>query len=492
MRDIPFSVRVGRTRYPSLLAAALVVTSGCAIHPPPVDTAPGVDLPPHFEGTTSRATESQAGAAWWTSFGDPELSTLVAKALERNRDLEAAAARVEAALAQARIAGADLSPRLGAGFDAARRRQNFVGFPIPGGDDVLSTTTSTFQADLDISWEADLWGRLRARRSGAKSSFEASRLEYEAARLSLAGQVAKAWFGVVEAEQQVELARQTLDNRRTTRHRLRRRYGAGLASALELRLAISEEAGAEALLAALERHAEAARRRLEILVHRYPDGILDEPRPHVLPPLPAPIPAGTPAELLTRRPDLAAMEARLAASGFGVVEARRALYPRLTLVGSGGSLSDEVKDLLDEDFAIWNLAGGLLAPIFQGGRLRAAVDLAEARRDETLALYVRQILTAFAEVESSLSAERLLSERRAALEGAARQNAQAQELAEQQYAAGLVDYLTVLETQRRALSSRTQLIAAERQLLEARVDLHLALGGGWVAGEPPTAEERSS
>ncbi|MDX1644766.1 MAG: TolC family protein [Thermoanaerobaculia bacterium] len=154
----------------------------------------------------------------------------------------------------------------------------------------------------------------------------------------------------------------------------------------------------------------------------------------------------------------------------------------VTLVGSGGRLSDEVEDLLNEDFSVWNLAGGLLAPIFQGGRLRAAADLAAARRDEALAIYVGRALAAFAEVEGSLAAERFLAERRDALEAATRETERAQRLAEQQYAAGLVDFLTVLETQRRALSSRVQLLTAQRQLLDARVDLHLALGGGW---EPP-------
>ncbi len=491
MSPTSLPVRPSPFRRWSILGLALLTSVGCSVQPPPVDTAPGVDLPQSFDVTEAESGRIDTGTAWWTSFDDPHLSRLVTEAQERNRDLEATAARVEAALAQARIAGADLSPQAGARFDAARRRQNFIGFPIPGGGDVLSTTVTTFQAGLDISWEADLWGRLRARRAGARAAFRASRLDYEAARLSLAGQVAKAWFGVIEAGEQVELARRTVENRRLTRDRLRRRYEAGLAPALELRLAIAEHAANLALLAERERQADAAGRRLELLVHDYPDGELDTAPPHRLPHLPAAIPLGTPAELVARRPDLAAAEARLEASGYSVVEARRALYPRLTLVGSGGRLSDEVEDLLDEDFSVWNLAGGLLAPIFQGGRLRAAADLAAARRDEALALYVGRVLVAFAEVEESLAAERFLAERRDALEAAAAATGAAQRLAEQQYAAGLIDFLTVLETQRRALSSRVQLLAAERQLLDARVDLHLALGGGWESPEGAAAERLS-
>lgn len=479
-----------------MLVATLPVL-GCSVHTPAIDRGVGTELPTAFvHGETTDAPPAEA--AWWRSFGDPTLDRLVVEGLERNRDLRAAAARVEAALAQARIAGADLDPQIAAELASARRRQNFVGFPIPGREGVLSTTTTTHQVGLDISWEADLWGRLRARREGADSTYQASRLEYEAARQSLAAQVAKAWFGVLEAEQQVELARSTADNRRITRERIRRRYQTGLAAPLDLRLAISEEAGAEALAAERERQADAAHRRLELLVHRYPDGTSDEePAPAAgsrsLPTLPPPIPVGAPAELVARRPDLAAAEARLDASGYGVIEARRALYPRLTLTGSAGRLSDEVEDLLDNDFSIWSVAGGLLAPIFQGGRLRAAADLAESRRDEAMALYVGRLLAAFAEVEGSLAAERFLGARRDALETAARQADEAQELAEAQYAAGLVDYLTVLETQRRALVARSQLITAERQLLDSRVDLHLALGGGWEGnGGSPTGDRPST
>jgi len=196
------------------------------------------------------------------------------------------------------------------------------------------------------------------------------------------------------------------------------------------------------------------------------------------------VPAGLPAELLARRPDLVAAERRLAAAGLSVDEARAARLPRISLTGSAGRSSQELEDLLDEDFTVWSLAANLLQPIFQGGRLAAAVDLAEARRREALAGWVSAALAAFGEVEQALAADAFLLARLAALEEAAEQALAARELSEERYLAGLAPYLSVLESQRQALAAESELLAARRGRLDARVDLHLALGGGFSTGEP--------
>ena len=466
-------------------ALACLILAACSVHPEPADTSIGTPVPESYVrlaepvGTVPEAQPTSA--AWWESFGDDDLNHLVGEALERNRDLQAAAARVAAAAAQARIVGADLEPQISADLAAARRQQNFIGLPLPGGSGgVLSSTSTALGANLNISWEVDLWGRLRAAESGSLASLKASELELDAARLSLAGQTAKAWFAVLEAEGQVGVGQRTLDNRRLTMDRIRRRYNVGLSSPLELRFAVSDHALAESLLAQRQRQSEAVRRSLQLLVHRYPSGELQEMSvEEQLPSLPGPVPAGLPAELVTRRPDLAAAESRLLAAGYSVTEARRALYPRLSLTGSAGRASAEVGDLLDEDFSVWSLAGGLLAPLFQGGRLRAAVDLAAARQDESLALYVQRVLSSFAEVEGSLADDGYLERRETALTTAVVEADEALGLAQDQYAAGLVTYLAVLESQRQALNAESQYLSVQRQRLDNRVDLHLALGGDW-------------
>lgn len=472
----------------ALLLAAALASGGCASAPPyeppdPAQTPGGFALPDSWQQAPAGvAGATDPGPAWWTTYGDAELDALIAEALERNRDLAVAGARIEAAAAQARIAGADLSPQVAAALDASRRRQNFIGLPIPGGGDVLSSTSTSLGAGLDVSWEVDLWGRLRAGAGTALAGVEAADADRAAAELSIAGQTAKAWFGLLEALRQAELAGDEATNRARASERIRRRYEAGLLDALELRLALSNQAVVEAALPARELALDAARRRLELLVGRYPAGVTGPALgddPPAWPALPAPVPAGLPSELLTRRPDLLAAERRLAAAGLGVEQARAALYPRLTLTGSAGGASSELQDLLDSDFSVWSLAAGLLQPVFQGGRLRAGVDLAEARRREAALAWSEAAARAFAEVESALAAEAALAQQDNALAVSERQAIAARDLAEERYGAGLVEYLVVLDAQRTALAAQSQLLEVRRRRLDARVDLHLALGGGF-------------
>ncbi len=479
-------------RAPLFTAGAALVLVACATGPPPAPLELGVEPPERWTAAASGAATPAAPAtapatapAWWSAFGDAELDRLVDLALEATRDLAAAAARVEAAGAQARIAGAGLAPQAALGADAGRRRQNFIGLPIPGREGgALSSLSTTFGGALTLSWEADLWGRLAAGRSAARAELDASRADLDGARLSLAGQTARAWFAAVEAAGQVELAERTLETRRLTRDQIRRRFEAGLRTALDLRLAIANHAAAEAALAGRRRQLDASVRRLELLLSRYPGAELaGRVAGRALPaPPPAP-PAGLPAELVTRRPDLAAAERRLEAAGLSIRQARAALYPRLALTGSAGRLSGEVGDLLDSDFSVWSLASSLLQPLFQGGRLRAGVDLAEARYEELAERYAQTVLRAFAEVELALAAEEHLTRQADALAVAAEQSAEAERQAEDRYRAGLGPYLAVLEAQRQAADTRSRLLETRRQLLDARVDFHLALGGGWSAEE---------
>ena len=195
--------------------------------------------------------------------------------------------------------------------------------------------------------------------------------------------------------------------------------------------------------------------------------------------MPSSIPGGLPAELISRRPDLAAAELRLSAAGHRFDSARRSLYPRLVLTGSGGTSTQEFKDLLDGDFGVWSVMAGLTQPLFQGGRLRAGADQARAASDEILARYAGTVLNAYREVETALVSEEHFELRRQALEEATRQASAARILAEDRYRSGLTQFITVLESQRQAVQAESDLIAARQQLLNNRIDLVLALGGGY-------------
>jgi len=459
---------------PALIVLAIL--TGCTSAPRAAQPDLDVTLPAQW--TAGAGGTSGIAPGWWTDFHDSQLDELVAVALRRNHDLRAAVARVDSAWAEAKIAGADLQPNVGLGFNATRQRQNFIGLPIPGDEGgVLSTTFTTYGVSLDTTWEIDLWGRLRAQSRAALADFQAAAADLYGVSISLAGQTVKAYFAAVEANQQRALAQTTVTSFEASAAKVASRYQRGLRSSLDLRLALSNLADAKALLEQRKQQQDAALRQLEILLGRYPGH--DLAVPIELPPLPGPIPAGIPADLVSRRPDLVAAERRLAAVDSRLAAARAALYPSISLTASGGTASQDLEDLLDFDFRVWSLVGNLTQPLFQGGRLRANVDRARATRDEAVERYASDALKAFSEVESALAAEEFLSARKISLEEAARQAKAAWELAEDRYRSGLEDYVTVLEAQRRSLNSTSGLLTIERLRLDNRVDLYLALGGGF-------------
>jgi NodT family efflux transporter outer membrane factor (OMF) lipoprotein len=415
---------------------------------------------------------------WWSYLGDADLTALIEEAFRQNHDLKIAAARMDAALAQSQIAGADIYPRANVSFDSARRQQNFVGLPIPGaGDRVLTSRSTTHGVALNLSWELDLWGRVRAGRQAALTEAQASTNDFRAAQQSLAAQTAKAWIAATEAGRQLDLARDTAKNYSTTAQQVRTRYERGIRPPLDLRLSLASESGAKALVAQRERELQSAQRQLEILLGRYPSA--KQGGAKELPKLQKEIPAGLPSELLDRRPDLVAAERRMAGANTRVQEARAALFPRIALTTTGGRSSSELSDLLSNQFNVWALAANVAQPIFEGGRLRGNIKLAQARAREASESFAATTLRAFSEVENALASEELLTRREIDLAEATEQSTAAVRLAEQRYNAGLEDFVTLLEAQRRALESESQLLSVRRLRLDNRIDLHLALGGGF-------------
>ena len=448
----------------------------------PEELDPAVVLPADWTSVT--VADEPAPATWWRDFSDPRLARLVDEALVHNRDLGAAVARLEAALASARAVQGALAPQVDAGADAARRRQNFIGLPIPGGD-VLSSTVTSYGVSLDVSWEVDLWGRLRASASAADAEARAAGADLRGAALSIAAQTAKGWFALIEARQQMRLAAATVRSFDESAEWIRARYQRGLTTALDLRLALSNAADARAARAATEDAAQRAARALEILLGRYPAEDIETSDD--LPPLPPPPPAGLPAALLERRPDLVAARERVAAQDERVAASRAALLPGLRLTASGGRTSAELEDLLDGGFDVWSLGASLTAPLFQGGRLRAEVDAAEARRAEAWNAWAADLLRACGEVESALAAEERLARRVAELEQATLQARAAEALALERYRSGVEALVTLLDAQRRSVTNESRWLAARRNLLDNRVDLLLALGGGFDVPRPDAA-----
>jgi NodT family efflux transporter outer membrane factor (OMF) lipoprotein len=461
-------------KHSATLAASCLYA--CAA-PPAVTPRPATLAVPDQWVAAATAPSGTLPSDWWTTFASPQLDDLVARALARNHDLHAAAARLEQALVQSRIAGADVWPTLDASMHADRQRRVFVGFPF--GTGVPNTTFNQFGVALSTAWELDLWGRVRAGHSAALADAQAAGAEFHAAALSLAGQTCKAFFAVLEARAQLALAEETAASYRSTATRARDRFARGVGDPVDLRLAESNLATADSNRERRADQLEAAQRQLEVLAGDYPRAGIATAA--TLPAPPAPVPAGLPAELLARRPDLVAAERRAAAADARVDQARAALYPRIALTGSVGTTTDEFAKILDDDYFVWSLGGNLLYPLFAGGRLQAQVDANAAQAREALAHWSSLTLHAYREVEQALASERWTGAQRVALARAASEASAAQALAQQRYDSGLAAFLEVLEAQRRALVTRTELLALDRARLDLRVDLCLALGGGFGA-----------
>ncbi len=469
------------------LLVLVLAGAGCLSVPDRSGGPPDLAPPPAW---TTPVTAPGAAPApgtlpgWLPDEAVPGLRDAIETALARNHDLGAAAARLEAALARARIAGADLLPRVSAGARSNRQRMNFFGLPLPGAKGgVFPVTTTSWGLSLDVSWEADLWARVRAERLGARREAEAGAADLAGARLSLAAQVTKAWIARVAAARAEAIAREEQAVARATLDLVRGRYAGGLADATALHEAERGLAEARAGVERAARARDAATRQLEILLGEYPAGTraADADLSLDLPP----VPAGLPADLVARRPDLAALEARVAATDARLLAARRALYPRLSLTASGGTSTRALRDLLDRDYEVWNLVTNLVQPLFQGGRLRGNVRVAEARVKEMLHTWTSATLRAYGEVERALAAESTFRAERAHRVRALDEARAAEELARDRYARGLSDVTALLDARRRRFAAERALLALDNDRLANRVDLWLALGG-----DPPASISR--
>lgn len=456
---------------------SITVLSSCA----PL-TGPGagskLDEVPTAWSTTARTSE--VDSQWWHRFEDERLVTLVNEAQQRNTRIGQAAARSRQAHAQAQIAGADRLPQLSGAFNATKQDQP-QSSGSSGGD---SVATDSYGVSLNISWEIDLWGRLAAQADAALEEYLASANTLKSIRQSIAAQTAKSYFAVIEARQQVAFSSDTVEALAETARQIGNRADEGIISPADKQLAITNLETARGGLRQRLDAEQRASRQLETVLRDYPSGKIKAAE--TLPPIPSSPPAGLPAELLLRRPDVSAAERNLRAAGLRMEAARKALLPAITLTGSAGSQSSDLGNLLDGDFSMWSIAGQIVQPIFQGNRLSASLDLAQARQEEAAEAFAETALQALREVEEALAAERHLADRVAALKAASEAAENAQRVALNRYAQGLTPFITVLESQQRALDTKSAWISARRARLDNRVDLHLALGGGFGVAQEIT------
>lgn len=451
-----------------LIFSIVLVTSGCRTFTK-LDPKVSGGMPAAW---TAVAVPDGAVTGWIADFKSRPLKQLVEEAVGNNFDLQTSLARVKQAAARARISGADRLPQV-SGSIAGIRSQRLRG------SDFAKVTANQFSASLDLSWEIDLWGRLANAQQSTLAELEATQADFEGARLSLAAQVIQTALNLVEAQEQAKVSEMTLESLRTNLAILDGKLEVGDIddrTALEITLSRSDVLRSEASLAANRRQADAARRFLETLLGRYPKGMIagiDR-----FPNIKSEVPAGLPSQLLLRRPDLIAAERRVEAAVQDVAVSWKAMLPSFSITGSTGtSTTDEFKDLLDPKALVWDIAGRMSQAIFQGGRLKARVELSKAQREEIAARYAEVALRAFREVETALAAETYYREQQHKLEASVEQANIAESLAQSQFEKGIVDIITVLESQRRAFDARSNLLRVTNERLQNRVDLYLALGG---------------
>lgn len=463
--------------------AALGLLTGCAAITP--ESRMGDTGAP---GSWAASKEAKAGIdrRWVGKIGGGELRGLVDMALANNEDLKAAAARMDRAAAEARIAGAGRMPSLGFGGNAQRDKRSLIGFPNAGGGIAApSNLSEQFGVNLNAAWEIDVWGKAKAGQESVIADAQARQYEYEAARVSLAGQVTKAWLALGEANEQVAHAETAVTAAGVLADAVRERFDRAIAdgggTASQVRLTEVERTSRQAALAQRKQERERVLRQLEILLGKYPSGTLAAGAR--LPAFPGATPAGLPSELLQRRPDILAAERNLASSGRRLKQRKLARFPSLSLTASGGVTTESVNDFLSSDGLVWAVGGSLTQPIFEGGRIAGEIGSAEAGEREDAAMLRKTVLDAFGEVEQALVAETFLAEReRAAKQGSALAD-EAAIRAGEEYSAGTGEVITLIEATQLQIDSASQYAAIRRMRLENRVDLHLALGGDFSAGK---------
>lgn len=450
----------------SIIPVAAVLLAGCAVGPD--YEVPGAELETAFKN--AGFSKPPPEGSWWGIFGDSELNRYIRMAESDSPTARAALARYDLARGALGLESADAWPAVTA--DAFGRRQR-----DSGNSNFSAGTYNDYRAALNVSWEVDLWGRVRRKIGAAVAETEAAGYEYRGAMLSLRGEVARAYLSLRFADAEIALLEKTETLRAEARHLMKARFDAGASSRIDHERSITEHESVKSEISQLRAERGRHENALAVLVGRNASGFRVAARSG-RPAVPAP-PGAVPSDLLRRRPDIAAAERRLAASSERIGLAIASYLPKLTLTGEGGFRSLSSSDLFNSGSKLWSLGPELEIPLFQGGRAFADKDRAEAAYRESLELYRDTLLKAVQETEDSmLDARQLRSASDSRWRGADSANTAAS-LVRKRYEGGAIDYFEVVESERTALAEQREALAIERARALAATRLVQALGGGW-------------
>lgn len=445
---------------------------GCLVgpdyHPPEASTPPAYKEAAGW--APARPSDAAQRADWWTAFGDPVLNSLESKVEVSNQTLaadEAAYRQARALVAEDRAA---LFPTVSLGFSASAQKASGS-----------SRTVGVYEPSIGASWAPDLWGAVRRNIESARATAEASAATLANARLSLQTELAVDYVELRQLDEETRLLQSTLEAYRKTETIASNKYRAGVSAKADVLSAQSQRASTEANLTDLEQQRAKLEHAIAILVGEPPSALSLPPSPWG-PTLPQ-IPAQAPSALLQRRPDVAAAERQMAAENALIGVQVAAYYPNITLSGSFGSSASEIGQVFNATNELWSVGGSLSETVFDAGARRARVRIARAAYDQAVANYRQTVLTALSQVEDNLAAQRVLAREEVNLSEASRAADQAEAITRNQYAAGTVDFTTVVTAQATALNARKALLAVQANRLTVAVDLIEALGGGWSPGD---------
>jgi NodT family efflux transporter outer membrane factor (OMF) lipoprotein len=447
--------------------AALTASTACVLKKPPDAAAlkeaalPTVKVPEQW--TAPGAATGAVADNWLVTFHDEQLTAAVVEAIANNADLRVAATRVEQAMLYAKLAGAKLYPSV----DLFAR----------GGGKMSGDNSGLQGAALSLTWELDLWGRVRYGRAAATADARAAEADFEFARQSIAATVARSWFLATEAGLQAEVARQTVTRGEDLVRLAQTRSKVGVGNDEDIEVALANVGLYRDGLRQLEFAREQALRALEILIGRYPAGAATVTAR--LPAQPDAVPGGLPSELLERRPDVIAAERRVAAAFNRIGEAKAARLPTISLTTGLSAISSELFVLKERDNPVWNAGASLLMPIYRGGALKTQVEIRTAEQKQAIAAYAAVGLRAFGEVENALAAELAARDRERILIETVAHNQRALDVVQTQFKVGSTDLRFVNERQLALNSANAALIRSQAEQRVQRVNLHLALGGSF-------------
>ena len=470
------------------LATVLVVVgllSGCTVGPN--YRRPEVIVPADWRNAPEQR-DSLGDLGWWGIFQDPALHELLSTAVVANRDVQVAVARVLESRAQLGVARAAQFPQVNAGASYQYTRPNSENSPFLNGSRGRSPFTGDdFETSVDLAFELDLWGRLRRATEAARAELLAREENRRAVLITLVSDVARTYFDLLELDQELEIARRTLQTREESLQLQRRRFQQGLSTQLDVDRADAEAAVAAATVPDLERRIAQNENALSVLLGRNPGPIargtpLDGQR------LPPAVPAGLPSALLERRPDIRQAEQTLVSANARIGVAKAEYFPKITLTGVLGVESVSLSDLFTGGSRFWSIGPAMTVPLFTAGRIKNTVKGFEARQQQAALQYLQTIQQAFREVEDALVSHRKVRDIRAERERRVTANRRALSMVTLRYDRGLSTQLEVLDIQRELFSAELEFASATRDQLTAVVQLYRALGGGWQGQPEPSID----